>query len=298
MLHRKLLGSISIDNYIRRIQISKAQRPKFYEWDGTTIKSGNKKLLQKYINPLFKNAIIHNNGNVLPLHLKPEYVLIGFKGNKTYCNIHHVTNKEIDINLSLTEKQLAKPTKIILCIYGTNEKVIANETQAGKPKNFIINGNYIYNHTASPFTTGKVFNVLKKMYYKKFKSINKSKLKKFKLLLNDSYPLIIELEIQDTIKNKFDNTKNNIGRRWDVGNRADPYMKTFLDFISCGYEDDDNSVLLEPLIEDDDRLHLSSGNNVIFTPINIFETPKLIFKFYKDNRKVWKTILKEKQNEN
>ena len=54
MLHRKFIGSIVIPNYIRKVQLSKAQRPKYYEWDGVTIKCGSKKLLQKYIDPIYK----------------------------------------------------------------------------------------------------------------------------------------------------------------------------------------------------------------------------------------------------
>ena len=67
-------------------------------------------------------------------------------------------------------------------------------------------------------------------------------------------------------------------------------------FLVNGYtvtnKDDSITTLLEPLLEDDDRLHLSSGNNSFFTPIKEGETRKLVFYIYKDTRPIWKQFLK------
>ena len=126
---------------------------------------------------------------------------------------------------------------------------------------------------------------IKDMYDIHFKSITWSKLGAFRHKLLTSYPLYIEMEIQDTVKSTYDNSKNDIGRRWDVGNRAEPYMKGFLDYIVTGSED------IPPLIEDDDRLHVTSGNNAYFTPRTALDTPKLIFKIYKDNNPLWDIVL-------
>lgn len=300
MLHRKSIGSIVIPNYIRKVQLSKAQRPKYYEWDGVTIKSGSKKLLQKYINPIYKEDIILNNGNVLPHHLKDDYAIIGFKGDKVYCII---TEKGEDCWTVLTTKQLKKPTIYILCkriedgiktysiLY---KKVIANETKAGKPNEHIINGQAFYNQSLSPFGRIKVIEAIKEMYYNKFNTIEVPFLQRFKTRLNSSYPLYIIMEVRDTLKSQYDSSKDDIGRRWDVGNRAEPYMKAFLDFIVRGYytedEDKNKTYLLNPIIEDDDRLHISSGNNAFFTPIYEGEVPSLVFHFYQDTREIWKEL--------
>lgn len=291
-IDRILLTRITIPAYIREVQLSKAQREKYYEWDGITIKCKSKKLLQKYINPIYKSNIILNNGNIKIQYLKNKYCIVGFKG-KYIASV--INQDEIEQKFVLTENQHKKPIKYILCekvedgikTYSIQyKKVIANETQVGKPRIQVINGQNIYNHTASPFTTGKIFDAIKDMYYKKLKSIPLSTRNKIKATLNESYPLQIEVEIRDTVKNFYDNTKEGNGRIWDVGNRADPYMKTFLDFFTKGLND------LEPFIEEDDRLHVTSGNNAHFTPIEDYEIPKLVFYIYKDNRKVFNKYLK------
>lgn len=287
MLHRKSIGSIVIENYIRKVKLSKAQRPKYYEWNGVTIKSGSKKLLKKYIRPECKETIILNNGEVRPNHLKDSYIIVGFKGDKVYSTIKHGQESY----QPLTANQLKKTTKYILCNINTYEKVIANETQAGTPKEHIINGQAFYNQTLNPFARIKVIETIKEMYYNKFNTIEVPLLENFKHKLNSSYPLYIEMEIRDTLKSEYDNSKDEIGRKWDVGNRAEPYMKAFLDFIVNGYYTEDKeknkNYLIKPMIEDDDRLHISSGNNVFYTPIKEGEVSSLIFHFYQDTREIW-----------
>lgn len=289
---KKLISSIKVPTYVRRIEVSKKQRPKYWEWNGITIKCGSKKLLQKYINPLEKENIILNNGNVSPNKLKDQYYIIEFKGDKVFRKWYtHELNTRIGD--ALTEKQLKRPSKYFLCeaVDTWYEKVLANPKQAGEPKYRIINGQNIYNHTLDPFTLGKIFDAIKLCYYNKFKTIEPQLLNSLRKLINESYPLIIEVEVLDTVKNFFDNTKEGNGKRWDVGNRADPYMKTFLDFLTMGYKDSNDKVLLQPIIEDDDRLHVSSGNNAIFTPIENEYERALIFHIYQDTREVWKQYL-------
>jgi hypothetical protein len=291
MLHRKSLGSIVISNYIRKVQLSKAQRPKYYEWDGVTIKCGSKKLLQKYIRPECKNDIILNDGNVLPQYLKVNFCIMGFNKNKMVSQIVTIGKEWKDSD------KLPIATKYILCEevkHGQYEKVVANETQAGTPKEHIINGQAFYNQTLSPFARVKVMETIKKMYYDKLDSFDLEVLLSFKNKLKYAYPLYIIMEVRDTIKSQYDNSKDEIGRRWDVGNRTEPYMKGFLDFIVNGYytedEDKKRTYLLKPLIEDDDRLHVSSGNNSFFTPIYEGEVPSLVFHFYQDTREIWKEL--------
>jgi len=291
------IASLEIPDYVRRIQVSKKQRDKYYEWDGTTIKSGSKKLLQKYINQEHREYIVLNHGCVSPNHLKEQYAIIEFKGDKEYRQWVSFSSKRV--LQDLTEKQRDKPSKWFLCELIEDgmvtyskiwKKVIANETQAGKPRYHIINGQDFY-VGLSPFIRTKIVDTLKEMYYKTFAKAKVEVLEDFRNKISVSYPVIIEVELRDSVKNLFDRTKTGDGIRWDVGNRTDPYMKTFLDFITHGYKDADGKVLVEPLIVDDDRLHVSSGNNSIYTPIEEGETPKLIFHFYRDTRSIWTKFL-------
>ena len=309
MQDTRLITKITIPNYIREIEASKSQRKKYYEWNGTTIKSGSKKLLQKFINPISKDDIIRNKGNVTAVHLRDDYHIVGFKGDKLYSTIDSITGKEISLGNIFTEKQLLKTTKYILCeqyedgmhTYSMQyKKVIANDTQAGKPKRVIINGQQIYNGGMSPFLKGKMFDELTYSYFKVFDAIPFNKLMWLRGRINESYPIRVTMEVQDTVKNLYDNSKDDIGKRWDVGNRTDPYMKTFLDFLSNGYTDEDGNVLLKPIIEDDDRLHVSSGNNSFFTPIFNSNQRKIIVHIEQDIRPVWDKVkeIQELQQKN
>lgn len=291
--NRVKLGKFTIPNYLKRVQLSKAQRPKYFEWDNITIKSGSKKLFQKCIKSENKNKIITNNGNVTPSDLKEPYAIVEFRGNKPYFIYENVLCNEFQF--SLTNSQLKAKARNYVCDISLKngkidiERVIANPAQINKPKWHIIKGQDMY-VGMNPFIRNKIVTKLKDSYYNVFKTYNKNTLTEITALLNHNFPLIIEMEICDTIKNQFDNTKEGYGKRWDVGNRADPYMKTFLDFLTNGYVDEYNNYLIEPIIPDDDRLHISSGNNAIFTPISSTAVPTIIFHIYKDNRDIWKHI--------
>lgn len=298
MLHKGLLAKITINNYIRRVKLSESQRAKYYEWDDVTIKCGSKKLLQKYINKDYKRDIIINDGNIKPQWLADGYAIIGFKDKHRYCRVFDEKYIAKIGKDTWTEKQLALETKFILCQVINEEfaRVIANHTQAGTPKYHIINGQAFYNQTLNQFARVKVMEEIKRMYYNKFKTIPSMDVFRLRHKLQKEAPLYIELEIKDTIKSVYDNTKEGYGRRWDVGNRAEPYMKGFLDFICNDYLIDNTDVVMEALLEDDDRLHISSGNNAYFTPISEHETSQLIFYIYKDTRTIWITIRKLWEN--
>lgn len=288
---RKILGKLTISNYPRQIQLSKAQRPKYWEWNDTTIKSGSKKLLQKYINQKYRNEIIRNNGNILPQWLKDDYTIIGFKGDKEHYNLISVNKQNhvcYRIGDELTKAQNRKPLKYFLCkkVDGWFEKVLANPTQAGTPKMHIISGQD-FHVGLNPHIRTKLVDTLHEFYYDYFSnhSFSKPTLDDFREILSKNYPVMIEMEIRDTVKSCFDNTKEGNGKHWDVGNRALPYMKTFLDFLDKGHKD------ILPFIVDDDRLHVSSGNNAFFTPIEEHEPRQLVFYFYSDTRSIFKKYL-------
>lgn len=264
----KLITTFEIPQYLREIEVSAKQRPKYYTWDGTTIKAKNKLLLQKYISPKHKQDVINNNNNVTPAWLRYPYVLvkvkankvIGIFGNKVSNDRFVHTDVCFLLNTKLTVKEEKKPTEYILINYETREKVLANETQAGKPKKIIIKGQDMYSGVLNEFTRAKIVNELKEDY--------KDKIEYFPIITKSGYPVRIEMELIDTIKDYFDNTKEGNGRRWDVGNRCYPYLKTFVDFL-----------VSEEVLPDDDRLHVI-GESYFFTPCERFEDRKLIFRIY------------------
>jgi len=295
MEKKELILKIVIPEYPRELQIAKEARPKYYEWTGITIKCKSKKLLQKYINPIFKNDIIKNNGNVLPIHLKEDYRIVGLKGNKVYSYIDPIDG-ECGIE-KLTVKQNEKPTKYILCEPDSNNgevdlivdrytKVIANATKAGKPRYQIIKGQDMYSGNLNEFTRAKIVNFLKEFYYQsKFKDLSISANNRMSISISESYPLYVKMEIVDTIRNYYDRTKTGEGGRWDVGNRAYPYIKTFVDFLVNGKTDSN----FNGFVKDDDRLHVS-GEGYYFTPCLNHDDRKLIFYIYKDNRELWNRL--------
>ena len=280
----KPLISIGLPNYLREVKISNAQNPKYFEWDGNTIRAKNKKLWKKCINTNAVNTVI------TPNDLKSNYKIIGFKGKYIYSIIN--TTDQIQI-FNLTEKQNKVKVKYILCIEDvegdikldkTYSKVIANPSQVGKENKIIVTGQKGY---YGIHTQNLIVSKLKESYYKKFDKIPSDHKIKLANILNSNFPIWMILEIQDTVKAFNDTTKEGYGRAWDVDNRALPYLKTFKDFLVHGYSKENGEYLQVPILQDDDRLKVM-GDASIFTPIDEFAERKLIFHFYKDERKIWK----------
>lgn len=277
----KLIASFTIPNYLREIEVSKSQRPKYYYWDGKDIKSKSKKLLKKYIKKDEEtlNRIAYRNGCVYPIDLLSNYSIGYFNKKKKLDAILDYNNNKYEgfdkitdlIHIRQEYTEFSFDNCIAILIDNDLNPVIANETQAGKPKRIIIKGQDMYSGVLNEFTRAKIVNELKASYYNQFKNKSKSW---YKLKNSIEYPLYIHLEIHDTIRNKYDRSKKGDGIRWDVGNRAYPYLKTFVDFLVDGYE------TLPSLIEDDDRLHIM-GEGYSFHPIEEGEQNKLIFKIYK-----------------
>lgn len=276
----KLLAEFIIPEYLREIQVSEKQRPKYYTWDFNTIKSNNKKLLQKYINPEFKKEIILNEGNVTPKMLKYPYFIVavtaksnkvvgiyGTKQSSSNNKFEHI-NKIIWLSTNLTDKQKKEAIDYTLIDIETKTRVIANSTQSGKPKKVIIKGQDIYSGNLNEFTRAKIVNELKADYKSKLEFDSEGNANLDLLFAVSDYPVVIEMELIDTVKDYYDNTKEGEGRGWDVDNRALLYRKTFIDFLV------ENNVLV-----DDDRLHVRGGGS-IFTPCERFEDRKLIFRIY------------------
>ena len=128
------------------------------------------------------------------------------------------------------------------------------------------------------FSRNKMVHELNVMYFHKFKAIGLNGYQKLREKLGQSYPIFICLEIKDTIKMFNDNSKEGDGVRWDVPNRALPYLKVFTDFLVKGYTH--NKITRKGLITDDDRLH-SRGDMSFFTPIEDSDKRELVFRIYK-----------------
>lgn len=275
MKDTKLIAEFIIPEYLREIQVSEKQRPKYYYWDGITIKAKGKKLLQKYINPKNKEWIIRNDGNIKPTYLRYPYFIVGFRGKKAFgiygqfLENKWVHQSYIDLaHRVFTKTEKKQPNIWYLVNIETKERVIANSTQAGKPKRIIIKGQDMYSGVLNEFTRAKIVNELKTDYKNKLEFIDG--IANVDLLFNiEEFPVRIELELIDTIRNHYDRTQKGNGIRWDVNNRAYPYMKTFVDFL-----------VDELVIPDDDRLHVS-GEGYDFTPCDKHEDRKLIFRIYK-----------------
>ena len=279
------LISIKIPEYIREVTVSNAQRPRYFEWNGTTIKAKGKKLWKKCIKDIYYDKIELNEGNVLPQYLEDKYRIALFHGDR----IREIYQNEGFPNLCqaflLTDKQLKKRKKYYLIELESLEKVVSNPTQVGTPNNEVITGQKIYDGNYNEFTRAKIVNALHKMYEDKFNSIPDNKLRALTDLLNSNYPLWFCLELRDTVNAWNDKTKKGNGRRWDVPSRTFPYLKTFADFLT------NNNY-----IEDDDRLHLL-GDGSFFTPVTRDEYRELIFHIYKDKRRFWETIINATKNE-
>lgn len=275
MINLPKISTFTIPNYIRRIEISKAQRAKYYIWDGSDIKAKGKKLLKKYIDksPETAERIAINGGRVTPMSLHKDYFIGYFIKNKMIAYID--IEKSIILPTEGNNLTLLKKASPFL-VDKNNERVIANSTQAGKPKYAIISGQDMYSGNMNEFTRAKIVNTLKESYYNLFKD----KIKEWKALRDFIiFPVYIHFTIYDTIRNKFDRSKMGDGIRWDVGNRAYPYVKTFIDFLVNGYEN------LPPLLEDDDRLNVN-GEGYNFIPIEEDEEPKIVVTLYKYEKKI------------
>ncbi len=154
------------------------------------------------------------------------------------------------------------------------ERVIVNTIKVGTPRIMRINAQDFYAGFASPHMRGKIINDIKLNMLEHVRN----------LPVIGNYPVRIELEIQDTVKNYTDRSNEGDGTRWDLDNRAYPYFKSFLDLLVTGTID--SVKYFEPKLVDDDRLHVTGSGGAYFTPIEDFAQRKLRFHIYKDLRPI------------
>tara|TARA_R110000765_G_scaffold311185_7_gene404392 strand:+ start:322 stop:1026 length:705 start_codon:yes stop_codon:yes gene_type:complete len=144
----------------------------------------------------------------------------------------------------------------------TDERVIANPKAAGTPNVMVINGQKIYNGEMNPNMRAKIMNEIKSSFYHHIKHL--------KPIPKKYFPLKIELEIHDTIR------EERSGCLWDADNRAYPYTKAFQDCLT-GSADKTGEKRIKQIIPDDNILFVSTAASPKFIPIAIGEQRKIVF---------------------
>jgi hypothetical protein len=248
---------IEVPDYIREIKLSNSQRPVYFEWNpiSNEVKSKKKGVLQKYVKDI---NLFKARGNKMSINnIHANYCVVILHKNEIIGEV----NKDESFRFYLTHKTYTQD-KLKFCL-ATKDKqlVIANPNQVGQPNIRPIKGQDIY--TSGEFIRAAVIGEIKRSLIKYLKDLPVIK----------EFPLKITLEIHDTIKAWTDNSADEIGRHWDVDNRAYPYCKAFPD------------VLMDlGKIPDDDRLRITQPPHPVFVPINEGEQRKLIFIIEKDVR--------------
>lgn len=242
---------IEIPKFVRKIKVSEKQKARYFEWNGIFIK-GNKPIPISYFKDK-KNIPKH------PMleHLKDEYSICSFK-NKKYRNIFKASSQLPKTSVLLEE---FKDLKFYLC--KNNIPILSNPTKIGTPKYYLIKGQDIYSGNLREHFKGMVMDKIKQSYFPYVRDMP----------VIDVYPIKIDCELYDTIKNPYHKVDHHLGQRWDIDNYVYPYMKAFPDLLTSLKK-----------IKDDDRLHLPSAIAVKFIPISNHEDRKLVFTISIDDR--------------
>lgn len=155
------------------------------------------------------------------------------KINNVDLRIRTLDQIKVRLSESFTKRQL-KIGKFYLCNAETEARELANPRAAGTAKYETINYQKLYNGSYHPVTRAKIVNALKKFYLPYLEG--NDNLRSF-LAPDSTYD--IEVFIICNIKDG----------NWDIGNRANIYGKTFLDFITNGKIGEKR--VIEPFLSDD-----------------------------------------------
>ena len=226
----QLICTIVIPDYVKEVKLSDSQRAAYYYLTSNGTIKWKSKIPLDYVKA-DKLKACKKNKAVYESDLIENYKIVTF-------------DKNINILCNVTKE-------------GKITKVIANPDSVGKPCIKKINGQSVYNSTIKEFERGFVMKTIKdnfKDYIEKIEPIT-------------LYPILIDVELHDNVKNSDRNS------RWDVDNRMFLYNKAFCD-----------SLKEYKKIIDDDRLHITRPPQATFFPINENEKRKLVFHIYKDNR--------------
>lgn len=232
---------ISLPLYPYRVEVSSKQRPKYFTYDKKTdlFKVGSKSLYKSYLLESTKPPTLFN--------LKYPAAVGIYKKNVLKCTTVEYSildNIDTDVyDLRLVDISTLKP-------------ILANRSQAGKPKYVAINGQILYSQVGGQFTRVKIIDTIKD-YMAKYMTL---------IPVINRYPIGIEYTLYDTVD--FEIGRN---QRWDVYNRLSPYMKAFPDMLVNGHNN------MPPKLIDDDRTHLI-GECYRFEPIDDANDRKIVIK--------------------
>lgn len=255
--------TITIPKFVRKILVSDKQRANYYEWDGNTIKGKGKKLplsFYKNKNNLSLNTRIEDLKDYFALSLYYKGKLKGLYRDSKILSSINLNDKDARVFLS---RSISK--EINLFTFESFEKVISNPRIVGKPRYYLIRGQDIYSGNLREHFRGFVMDSIKKSYLPYVKD----------LPVIDSYPVKIECELHDTIKNHYDQDSSELGQRFDLDNYIYPYYKAFPDLLTNLGK-----------LKDDDRLHVSQIGAVKFCPVDNHEDRKLVFIISLEDREV------------
>jgi hypothetical protein len=253
---------ITIPQFVRKIQVSEKQRAVYYEWNGIFIKGKGRKI------PVFFFKDKKNIPKFPNLEdLKEGYFIGAFIGNKLIKSF--TSTAFIEYHKSVYEEKANKKCRYYLCTDNNGmfsqescKPILCNPKKVGKPKHYLIKGQDIYSGNLREHFRGMVMDKIKECYYPYVKD----------LPVIDSYPIKIECDLYDTVKNSYDKT-GDLGQPWDVDNYCYPYMKAFPDIL-----------VREGKLRNDDRLHFPSSIHVRFFPIKDHSKRKLVFTISLDER--------------
>lgn len=286
----KIIAEVIIPQYIRTVELSKNQRPRYFEFDP---KLGFTKLPIKYLKTSEDRPTWIDRAE----YLKDQYGIGAFRKNVFFHWCEDSSSARVSNLMS------AASLKFMLCHKETKQPVLANPKTAGTPKLQRINAQDFYAGFNAPHIRGKIMQTIKMSFLPYVKD----------LPVIETYPVRIRLEIVDTVKNSFDRAKEGLGTRFDVDNRAYPYNKAFLDLLATGKTgelgiDEQPIVYFEPKLRDDDRLHVTEAGGALFTPlpdgndenrrlrfiIMIDDRPSIIthpdYKVYHENSRISNTV--------
>lgn len=260
---------VEILQHVRRVQLSAKQRPTYFEWNGHSIKGKNTSFPKRFIK---NKQLLKEDTKVVKIEDLREDLVIGIYEKNKIIGI----TRESNILPSYSDLLKDSSKKYRLCIEDVTKDlfdlksyvpVLSNPRVVNTARLYLIKGQDFYNSKIREFQRGVVMDKIKECYRPYLENLP---------VIND-YPVRIECEVHDTIKNYYDNSNayGGLGQPWDVDNYAYPYIKAFPD-------------LMQELgkIRNDDRLHITQSASPIFCPIDNHNNRKLVFIIRKDEREI------------
>lgn len=277
---------IEIPQYIRQVQLSNSTRPIFLEWDGGIIKPphpfSRKKVPDKYFKVKGKKLELSN--------LNSKYGIGAFVGKlcvRRFMPYDSRLKSPSECTALLCQEGYITKGEMkrvkYLVVGDRNSAMILNPKKAGKPNNVVIKGQDIYSGSYNEYMRARIMSEIKWSFLSYVHDMP----------VITEYPIQVIMEVHDTVKNMMGIVSREddevLGQRWDLGNRAFPYGKAFLDLIVTGTINEEK--VMNSKLVDDDRLHVTADpQGGIFFPLadNDDSKRKLVFRIIKDERDVIK----------